>query len=103
MCLQVVDCCRNRIIRRTFVKRGFGLLALLASVAVHVVGAQMVVVDADGLPIAVLEGEQDDRVALNRSPGLAEPDENALLDLDIYCPLVGHDGSLTGQADSEAK
>lgn len=90
MRFQVVDCCRDGLSRRTLVERGFGLLAACPSVAVHVVGAEMVVVDADGLPVAVLEDEQDDRVALNRPPGLAEPDEHPVNDLDIYCPLIRH-------------
>lgn len=71
-------------------ERDFGLLSGFPSVAVHVVGAEMVVVDADGLPVAVLEDEQDDRVALNRPPGLTEPDEHPVNDLDIYCPLIRH-------------
>lgn len=68
MSFQVVDCCRNRLCRRTLVERRFRLLSALPSVAVHVVGAQMVVVDADGLPLAVLEEKQDDRVALDWLP-----------------------------------
>lgn len=90
MRLQVVDCCRDGLGGRTLVERGFGLLSVFPSVAVHVVGSEMVVIDADGLPVAFLEDEQNDRVALNRSPGLAEADEGTLNNVDIYCPLIGH-------------
>src|SRR5680860_77383 len=90
MGLQVVDCCRNRLVRRTLMECGSGLFSTLPSVAVHVVSPQMVVVDADGLPVAILKDDQNDGIALNRPPRLAEADKNPRDDLDIYCPLVRH-------------
>lgn len=38
MGLEVVDCCRDGLIRRTLMERGFLLLSAIPSVAVHVVG-----------------------------------------------------------------
>jgi hypothetical protein len=76
MGLEMVNCCGNGLSGQTLVECRFGLLSALPSVTVHVVVAQVVVVDADGLPVAILKGEQDNRVALNRPSGLAEPNEN---------------------------
>jgi len=88
MGLEMVDCCGDGLGRWTLMECRFGLLSALPSVAVHVVATQVVVVDADGLPVAILEGEQDNRVARNRSSGLAEPNDDTLDDLDVDCPLA---------------
>jgi len=100
MGLQVVNRRWNGLIRRTVVECGFRLLSALPSVAVHVVGAPMIVVDADGLPIAVLKNEQHNRVALDWRPRLIESHKDPLSDGDIYRPLVGQgEGSLTFTPD----
>jgi hypothetical protein len=97
MGLEVVDCCRNRLVGQTFVEGSFWLLSALSSVAVHVVGSQMVVVDADGLPSAVLEHQENDRIALDWPSRMAEAHENPVDDPDLDYPLVRH-----GQAASHA-
>jgi hypothetical protein len=89
MSLQVVNRGSDGLIRRTLVEWSFSLLSARPSVAVHVVGAKMVVVDADGLPASVLEGKQDNRVALNWPARQAEPDDDAVDDCDVYHPIVG--------------
>lgn len=98
----MVDCRRDGLIHRTRVERGFWLLSAFLSVAVHVVRAQMVVVDADSLPAAIFEDHEDNRIALNRPSGLAKSNEHPVDDPDIYCPLIGHGGAASHPRRTEA-
>jgi hypothetical protein len=58
----MVDCGWNRLVGRAWVERGFWLLSALSRVAVHVVGPQVVVEDADRLPGTIFERQEDDGV-----------------------------------------
>ncbi len=102
MGFEVVDCGRNRLLGRTIVEGGFRLLSALPSVAVHVVGPEMVVIDANRLPLAVLEREEDDRVALDRPTRMTEAHDEPVDNPDLNGPLMWHVGSLTREADSDA-
>jgi hypothetical protein len=56
----MVDCGWNSLVGRALVERSFWLLSAFSSVAVHVVASQVVVEDADRLPGAILERQEDD-------------------------------------------
>lgn len=85
---------RYRLLRRPGMELLWLLLASRASVPVHVVASEVVVVHAHGLPLAVDEREQDDRVPLDRAAGLAEPNDDALSNRKVDVPLVGHGSSV---------
>lgn len=90
MGLEMGYCRWDCLVRRTFVKRRFWLLSAMPSVAVHVMGPQGIVVDADRLPGAFNESQEDHGVALDGRPRLAKPDDDALHDSDLDGPLVRH-------------
>ena len=56
----------NGLIRWPWMEFLWLSLASRASVTVHVVGSEMVVLDPNGLPLGIDEGEQNDRVAVDR-------------------------------------
>jgi hypothetical protein len=66
------------------------LLASRASVPVHVVASEVVVVNTDGLPLPVHKQKQDDRVPLDRAARLTEPNDDALSNRKVDVPLVGN-------------
>lgn len=96
MGLEMGYCCWNRLVGWTPVKRRFWLLSAFLSVAVHVMRPAMIVVDANRLPVAINEGQEDHRVAIDRRARLAKPHDDALHDSNFNGPLVRH-----GQEDSQ--
>lgn len=98
MGFQVGDCSRNSLVGRPLVERSFRLLSTLPSVAMHVVGSEMAVVDANRLPLAVYERKKDDLVALDRPSRVAEAYDNPVDDADLDSSLVWH-----GRAASHAE
>lgn len=84
------NCCWNRLIRRTFVKRRLWLLSAFPSVAVHVMRSQVIVVNADRLPGTTDEGQKDHGVAVDRPTRLAQANDHAIYDSNLDGPLVRH-------------
>jgi hypothetical protein len=58
---------RNRLPRRPGMEFLWLLFPSRASVTVHVMGSEVVVVDAERLPGAIDEGEQNDGVPIDRA------------------------------------
>lgn len=57
----------NRVLRRPWMEFLWLSFPFRASVTVHVMGSEVVVVDADCLPGAIDEGEQNDGVPIDRA------------------------------------